>query len=493
MSSAQARRSAFVPLRVRLIAMLTIAVFTFGMVNLIVLGRLSYRSLILEQSRRLSFAAGLLARRAEEPILHDDRVALYELLAESVELDRDLSYVVITNANGVVLVDTFPGTPPKWVLSSTLVAPDREREVTFVTDDGRHFRELAEPVLDGSIGTVRVGLEETGVRREVVSLLSILAAMVAIFLISGIVATVWASRRITTPLNAIIRAIEDFRLDGERVALDISTHDELEVVAGQVEAMTARLQDLYSAELARERELARIERLAAVGTLAAGLAHELNNPLAGVKSAAQRLAKGAVDPARTRQYAEVIEEACRRMEKVLRGLLDFSRPREAQPAPVATTDCVRSAVELAEARVRPSCIRLNIQDDLPRVLADPDLLVQVILNLLLNAADAVGVCNGMAECEAPKVRIEAEALVGSVRLRVIDAGPGIAAEHREKIFDPFFTTKAPGEGTGLGLPTSWSLMREMGGNLSLDTSWSTGACFIIELPIADSTERTADA
>ncbi len=463
--------------------MLTIAVLVFGCVNIVVVAQLSYRSLTREQSRRISFLANLLAGRAQTLILHDDRVALHDLITESVALEPDLSYVLVAGPGRAVVADTFAGELPGWLQSAALTAEDRPAVVAFDRPDGVRLRDLAVPVLDGSLGVVRVGVEESRVQGEVASLLSVVAAMVAAFLVSGAVATAWVARRITSPLHAIIRAVEDFELDGRRVKLGVRTGDELEVVAAQVEAMTDRLQDLYREQRSRQRELARVERLAAIGTLTAGLAHELNNPLAGVKSAAQRLARSSGDGARIERYAAVIEDACQRMERVLRGMLDFSRPREPQLAPVAVFDCVRAALELAEARVRRSCVAVEIDRDLPPVLADPDLLIQVVLNLLLNAADAVGVCDGRAECDRPAISIGAEEVSGSVKLWVADDGPGIPVENRERIFDPFFSTKATGKGTGLGLTTSWTLVQEMGGSLSLDAGRAGGACFVVELPV----------
>jgi two-component system NtrC family sensor kinase len=261
--------------------MLTFAVFAFGAVNLIVVGRLSYRALSIEQSRRLSFIAGLMARRVEDPIFHDERVALLALIRESVDFDPDLAYIVVTDAEGNTLAHTFGAEVPRWALSPELVSPDRESLVLFRSDRGTLYRELAAPVFGGSLGVVRVGLEETGVRSEVVTLLSILAAMVTILFASGIVATVWIARRITSPLTEIVNTLESFELDGGPVSLDVRTADEMEVLARDVCSMTDRLQHLHRAEQERERELARIERLAALGTLTAGLAHELNNPLAG--------------------------------------------------------------------------------------------------------------------------------------------------------------------------------------------------------------------
>lgn len=464
--------------------MLAFAVFAFGSVNLLVVGRLSYRALTLEQSRRLSFAAGLLARRVESPILHDDRVELNELLDEAVKLDPDLAYVVISDPEGRVLAHTFDGEVPGWVFSPELMPVGREPEVLFQSEArGALYRELAEPILEGKLGLVRVGLDESGAREEVKTLLSALAGMVATFLVAGIGATTWVARRVTRPLTSIIDAVETFDLSERPVSIDVATGDELEVVADHVQSMTRRLQRLYQAERARDRELARVERLAALGTLAAGLTHELNNPLAGIKSAAQRLPRIPAGSERLTEYASVIVDAARRMERVLQGMLDFSRPQEVNLEETSVLDCITSAVGLSQARIKESCLRLDLPSTLPPVKADPGLLIQALLNLLLNAADAVGVCNAHAECDAPKIVISAETSGDSVLVRVRDSGPGVPAELRERVFDPFFSTKPAGKGTGLGLSTSWSSMLEMGGKLTLGPQTSDGgACFLVTVP-----------
>jgi two-component system NtrC family sensor kinase len=463
--------------------MLTLAVFAFGAVNLIVVGRLSYRALSIEQSRRLSFIAGLMARRVEEPILHDDRVSLHALIGESVGLDPDVSYIVVTDAEGTTLAHTFGAQVPDWALAPELVGPHRDPLVLFRSDRGTLYRELAAPVLGGSLGVVRVGLEEAGVRSEVVTLLSILAAMVTAFLASGIAATVWVARRITSPLTEIVNTLESFELDGGPVSLDVRTADEMEVLARHVHSMTDRLQRMHRTDRERERELARVERLAALGTLTAGLAHELNNPLAGIKSAAQRLDSVRSDPDRTDRYARVIIDATQRMELILRGFLDFSRVQEVQLEEVSVPPCIEAAVELARSRLQGCAVDILVEPSLPPATADSNLLVHATLNLLLNAADAV---TGSQE---PRVSVEARHVDQQIHISVTDSGPGVPADIRERIFNPFFTTKPGGEGTGLGLSTSWMMIQEMGGSLALVHDWPSGARFAIELQAAEEDEH----
>ncbi|HHQ47487.1 MAG TPA: HAMP domain-containing histidine kinase [Acidobacteria bacterium] len=301
--------------------------------------------------------------------------------------------------------------------------------------------------------------------------------MVFVFLVVGLVAARWVARRVTAPLERIVSELEAFQLEGPPFRPGIDSGDEMEILAAQVEEVTDRLQRLYLQERERERDLARVERMAALGTLTAGLGHELNNPLAGIKNAAQRLDRHAADAVRVQRYAGLIEDAVRRMERLLGDMLRFSRSGAVNLGPVEVCSAVESAVALARPRMKEaeaSCA-ISCPAGCPVARADADLLAQAVLNLLINAADAV------AGSPVREIRVESRAEEGKVEIRVIDTGPGVSTEDAERIFNPFFTTKSPGRGTGLGLSGAWTAIREMGGSLALSNPGERGARFTITL------------
>ncbi len=256
-----------------------------------------------------------------------------------------------------------------------------------------------------------------------------------------------------------------------RVVRDLE--DERQRLAAKVEELTRAHQALGDAR----DQVDRSARLATMGRLAAGLAHEIGNPLGAVT--------GYVEIARARLPADSspdvrdalirIADASARIDRTLRELLDFARPAPARVGPVSLAAVVEAAVRLArvQPRFRRMEVALDLPSDLPPVQGEEHRLTQVLLNLLLNAGD---VMSGEG-----RVEITARADPEVVEISVADNGPGIAREHLPRLFEPFFTTKEPGEGTGLGLATSHRIVEEFGGALSAANGAGGGAVFRIRL------------
>ncbi|WP_341675575.1 PAS domain S-box protein [Niveibacterium sp. SC-1] len=262
---------------------------------------------------------------------------------------------------------------------------------------------------------------------------------------------------------------------------------------------TASLFDLterHAAALPIERQreaLRQSEKLSAMGSLLAGVAHELNNPLAIVMGRASLLESKA-EGSPLQADAQRIREAAERCGRIVRTFLAMARQRPAARASVQINELVRAAVDLLQYGLRSSgiAVEMLLADALPAVIADADQLGQVVLNLLVNAQQALGGRDGPLVL---RLETGAEALrpgrVPRVWLRVADNGPGVAEEHAVRIFDPFFTTKAEGSGTGLGLAVARSIVREHGGDLVLEPPGaSAGASFRLSIPIAP--ERIAE-
>ena len=244
-------------------------------------------------------------------------------------------------------------------------------------------------------------------------------------------------------------------------------------------AVTRRqLEDLAAANerLTRtQAELVASERLATVGRLAAGVAHEIGNPLSGVLgwlSVAQ--ARSAADP-ELGKYLWEMEAEVRRIDGIVRSLLDLGRPVRPQVAPVPVAELVRGAARLVGSgpEFREVTVQIDVDPGLV-ALADAGPLSQVVINLLINAAQAIG--------GPGTIQVVGKADGGRVRLDVMDSGPGVPAELRERIFEPFFTTKSGGKGTGLGLAVSQHLLRAMSGDIAVGESPHGGGKFTVSLP-----------
>ena len=235
---------------------------------------------------------------------------------------------------------------------------------------------------------------------------------------------------------------------------------------------------------AQQQSLVIAQRLAATGTLAAGLAHEVNNPLSGMLNAARRLKKKEGLDERARDYIELIEEGLTRIENLMKQILDFSRRRDMKPERFSAEDAFRRTLPLVRHRLEKNQLRLeeDIRKDLPLVYGNSEEIGQVLMNLLINAADA------SPDAGAVRVTI-APSDSGGVVLSIEDSGEGVPEEIRQRIFDPFFTTKEPGKGTGLGLAIAHTIIDNHGGSLRVEQGTTLGgAKFVIILPPADQHE-----
>lgn len=244
-----------------------------------------------------------------------------------------------------------------------------------------------------------------------------------------------------------------------------------------INELAARVRQLEESLIRREEELRRSQKLASVGLLLSGVAHELNSPLMSVLGHAQILL--ADTPAGSQLHTDlaVIEMESKRCQRIIKNLLAYTRKQEQKPVWTDLNKLVLEILELKAFDFRRS--QLAVIQDLSRgplpVFAVPGQIQQVLLNLLNNALDAAG--------QGGKLVIATARDGGSLQVRVTDSGPGVPPGVGERVFDPFFTTKAPGQGTGLGLSISHSIMEKMGGALTFESPPGKGATFIASLPI----------
>jgi two-component system NtrC family sensor kinase len=233
-----------------------------------------------------------------------------------------------------------------------------------------------------------------------------------------------------------------------------------------------------------EREVSRrlfhAEKMSAVGQLAGGVAHEINNPLGGILAFAQLMSQEERDP-EDAENLRLIQDAAMRAKRIVESLLRFSRrPRDAERGPVDLAQVLEEAMFLVQPQLREG--RLEIARRCAPAVAwgNGNQLQQIALNLLVNAIQAMaGRGTLTVGCGL--------AAAGRVKLWVQDTGPGVRPEHEKRIFEPFFTTKPEGQGTGLGLSICYQIAEEHGGAIRLEPT-ERGACFVLELPAADPRE-----
>jgi two-component system NtrC family sensor kinase len=239
-----------------------------------------------------------------------------------------------------------------------------------------------------------------------------------------------------------------------------------------------------------QEELINAEKLASLGRMAAGVAHELNSPLTGIVTFAHLL-KDRLPPQdkEAQEDLQVIIEQAERCSKIIKGLLGFSRKAAYEKVELSLNDLLEATLGMVrnQARFHNIQFRIEMAPDLRPVVADPNQLQQVFLNMLINAADAMEERGQITMCTR-NIKVDERDFV---EVEFTDTGPGIPPEHLGKIFEPFFTTKPVGKGTGLGLSVSYGIVKRHGGDILVRSSPGKGASFFIRLPASPQGEARA--
>ncbi len=276
--------------------------------------------------------------------------------------------------------------------------------------------------------------------------------------------------------------------DGRRIQVDIS-RTLVRSETGEILGSTAIIKDVTE-EVGMQQKIYNAEKLASIGTLAAGVAHEINNPLSIILGFVDLLAEKFDDGSSEYNDLKIIEQNAQNAKQIVDNMLGFARVTEGFEDTVDLPDAVNTVVKIVKSALLGEKIEVvvEIPDNLPRVKGDPREIQQVLLNLINNATAAMATDGGT-------LIVSALQRGDRVEMAVADTGAGIPERFKMKIFDPFFTTKKVGEGTGLGLSLCYGIVCKYGGTISFEShanenggDRASGSTFIVSLPVADPDE-----
>jgi len=476
----------------------TIVVLVFGSVNVWFLWNSVYKSFENELDKRCIVLSSIIAEKSLNHIVYGDTLSLYNLLDEVMSSDPDISYIFLLDENQEVIAKTHNLNVPRRLVDFNLSVLDAFSIKVLKTAHFKHnvVRDIAFPILEGEIGIVRLGVAEDQIRFEFLKATRNMTLMITAFFLIGIVGALFFSYLITSPIKVISRMASEVDLESldqvenkfvfrkKRNLLIFYLVDELDYLVTKFSEMLKRLKGNFEKLKDTQQSLIQAEKMASIGILASGVAHEINNPISGMKNCVSRIKRDPTNYKQNEQYMELIDEAVVKIEGVVKGLLNFGRKQDIEFAEVNLIKIIESAILLASYKLQKNEIKIvrKYPEQSCWLRASSNHLEQVFLNLILNSTDAI--IEKSKEIPELEGEILIEILPDSKYITVIvrDNGKGIPDNIRDSIFDPFFTSKEVGKGTGLGLSISYNLIKEHGGTIAFKSVNPYGSEFGVTLP-----------
>lgn len=480
-----------------------VMVAVFGSINAYFIWRNVQIALEEESQKRGLYISKHLAEEVVPQLLYEDYVAILRMLESALKADTSLEYAFVLNRNYDIVAHTFSNSVPYALIDRNRPQGSDIQEKLFqpINQPNRILRDIATPLLGGDLGVLRIGLREEDIRVNVQKTVNTFWLMAGLFLVLGIAGAFLFSHIITDPIRemeTLVRQLDLItlrerslprvsireKLSG-RIKMLFRARDEIDVLADSFNAMIGRLEDAYSDLQTAQQKLFQSEKMAVIGTLASGLAHEINNPLAGIQSCLRRIEKAPENIKQNSKYLSLMAEATERIERVVNGMLEFARKQDYKFQQVDMGEVLEKALLLVGYRLESSriAVRKDIPRGLPKIWGSANHLEQVLVNLIINAIDSIEEnCFADGYCER-WLKFSINTHDGNLELSVHDSGKGIPSDKLDRIFDPFYTTKQIGKGTGLGLALSLNIIRAHNGQIDVQSRPGQGATFTISLPV----------
>jgi signal transduction histidine kinase len=332
-------------------------------------------------------------------------------------------------------------------------------------------------------GVCRVGLSLAKLKQQVAELRNRIGSMVSIFFLFSLLIIGIVGKKLTNPLVNLSKTMDKITETGDLESADFTPKprkDEIGTLQDSFSWMVKRLRKANEERLKLMDLSLKAEKMATIGILASGVAHEINNPLGGIILCFKNLTETEMKEADREQHIAVIHSGLQKIQQTVKDLLNFARSSPMEIIPSSINDLLDESLKLAGFLLGKHNIRIirQFQSDMPKIKVDPSKICQVFLNIIINAVQAMG--------ESGVLTITSRIEKNTCWVKIKDTGPGIDPKLKRKIFDSFFTTKDQSSGTGLGLAVSRTFIKQHGGTIEVETGKKEGAVFIVKLPLTKS-------
>ncbi len=346
--------------------------------------------------------------------------------------------------------------------------------------DGHNALDFGVPLSIGKKrwGSLKFGISLEKAEQEIYATIEKIIILTIGLLIAGFAIILLLTRRFIGPITELVNTMEKARGDYLDIKVEVKGSDELAILGERFNSMIARIRQANEELKKTHEKLVQSEKLASIGILASGVAHEINNPLGGIFNCLQMLKQNGEKPALREKYLDLVKEGFDRIETTVSKLLWMSRKGEHAPVDMNIRDSVDTVYRLLEYKIKKAKIAFRNEVDVDlRFTFDVHDFQQLLLNLFINAIHAME--NGGT------LTIRGGRQNSAITIEVADDGCGIEPENIGKIFDPFFTTKPTGEGTGLGLWLTYEIVRNYSGDIAVESEAGRGSSFKMSFPFQE--------
>ena len=326
-------------------------------------------------------------------------------------------------------------------------------------------------------GTLRIGISLDPLNREISGLIWKYIVYTAGFIIIAVAMVTLLSGVIIKPLRLLSREMDETKPGDDPPQLPSPREDEIGTLQKSFHRLLKRVKEDEREKERTQRNLLQTEKMAAVGKLTAGVAHEINNPLGGLLNCIYHFKRGGQSPERQQEYLQLMEDGIKRIQKTVTNLLEYARTPRLERSATDFNSIVEKSLSLLDYPIRKNHIEVSkdISCQLPSIEVDRNQMAQVFVNIFLNAIQAME--------EGGVLKIGARTLDERLIMTISDTGKGIREDALPKVFDPFFTTKGEGKGTGLGLWITQGIVERHGGTIELSSQEGKGTTVEIQLPL----------
>lgn len=476
------------PLRLKILLPVLLVILSTGFSLAWIVHRNVQKALLRDFSSRVKAQLEDLAYRLAQDLAVENELGVRDMLKRAAAAE-DVVYAFVEDPRRGVVAHSFERGMPVGLAEAIrrdstglpeVVSLRTERGLVF--DHRRALSEEGLGVIHMGVSPMRIRSQAARVSLQIVWFTLFSAAASMVFLAA-------VTRAVTRPIHDLARSLRKVGNGDFTVRPVPRSGDEIGELTAQFNAMTERLETWRARSEDVQKLLLRSERLATIGKMASGIAHEIGNPLQAVQHLVSSLEE---NPERAEEYLPMIREGLKRIQRVVHGLNGYARERRVRKQSVDLHEVVEDSLRLLAPQAKQKGVRFVFVPDpaIPRLQADPAALSQLVVNIVMNSLDAMPgggtISIATALCaDSPQDRPEAV-------LRISDDGSGIDREILPRIFDPFFTTKEPGSGTGLGLAICQDIAALHGGAIEVESEKGNGAVFTVRLPAGTPSDREED-